>query len=142
MLNILKKAIAVTITIAIAFSFIVQNPSYAQLPPPPRPPAVLRADGCFNYYRLPYCNRALLILTTNPPLPNAPVFSWRQKNGKVERNGTEIGKTNQLGQFINSAALERGRDEGTYTNEQFAVGSRTNPKSRPLEYVVKFDPIP
>ena len=155
MFNLFKKAIAVAIIIAIAFSFTLQNPSYAASPekaesptteesivPPPRRPLESRPDGCFDYYRLPYCNRALLVLTTRPPQPNAPVFGWRKRNGKVERNGTEIGRTNDLGQFINSAVLERGRDEGEYTDEQFAVGSRTNQKSKPLEYVVKFDPIP
>ncbi|TQV82933.1 RHS repeat-associated core domain-containing protein [Aliikangiella coralliicola] len=93
-----------------------------------------RNDSHFPNYEIG--DVAQLEIRTSPVMANAPVFSWRRKNGSVERNGEEIGRTNASGVFINSLTIDDPDACGSYTNEQFAVGNIINDRSTSMSYTV------
>ena len=60
--------------------------------------------------------------------PNAPVYSWRDRDGMVERDGVEIGTTDANGKLVIELTLPDIDICDTYTNEEYAVGSLTAPR--------------
>ncbi len=83
---------------------------------------------------------ATLIVTTNPPQPEATVFRYRQLNGAADgAQPTAIGTTDSTGRFELSLPV-RVEEIGAYTDERFAVGSSSGPTSAPLAYTVSPDP--
>ncbi|MGK7903173.1 MAG: hypothetical protein AB4352_17550 [Hormoscilla sp.] len=79
---------------------------------------------------------AVLVLYTNPVQPYQSVYTWREKDGRAERSGYYLGRTDSRGIFVNAAFLTSPSDCGNYNNEEFAVGSQSNPRSTPLRYIV------
>ena len=59
---------------------------------------------------------------------NAPVYTWRDKDGQTERDGLIIGFTDSNGDFTNSITSLPDQPGvcGVYTNEEYAVGSASN----------------
>lgn len=93
---------------------------------------------------------SLLMVYTNPIKANQPVYAWRTHTsvwgGSLGYNGDLIGYTNNEGVLV--MALNVPNDPiycGRFTNERFAVGSTTAPKSAPLNFyiyrAIDFGPI-
>lgn len=112
------------------------------------PAAYAQEEAKSSYYRAPITARpdnypiyqlgdyAVLVLYTNPVQPYQSVYTWREKDGRVERSGFYLGRTDSRGIFVNAAFLRDGSVCGNYNNEEFAVGSQSNPRSTPLRYIV------
>ncbi|MEM1207082.1 MAG: hypothetical protein AAGN66_27860 [Acidobacteriota bacterium] len=108
-------------------------------------PKVKRADASFPHYQLG--DSARLEITTDPPVPNAPIYTWRTKDGAPEREALPLmvwnavgvpspAYTDALGRFSTVNLLDDAGACGSYTEESFAVGSPSAPRSGTLAFVV------
>lgn len=95
-------------------------------PPDPCFSYAIRNDGNWPNYEIGDFARLTLLDTCEP---NEPVYTWRTRDGVQERNGMLLGYTDGNGRFINTVSSLPDIDIcGTYTNEQYAIGSVNAPR--------------
>ncbi len=100
-----------------------------------------RPDGSFPDYWVG--ENVTLVVETVPVQKVMPVYSWRKFNGVVQRDGDLLGYTDINGKLIINAVLPLDCSGicGSYTEEQFNVGSSNYPRSNQLNYMVFSLPI-
>ncbi len=99
----------------------------------PQAPIVSRAAP-YPVYRIGDTMR--LTLSTSPSQPNQTVYHWYSYYGTTTGPVT-IGTTDASGMFQWSVAVTSSMGLGSYANEQFAVGSSSNPRSAALNYQIQ-----
>lgn len=84
---------------------------------------------------------SLIMVYTNPIQANQPVYTWRTHTsvwgGTLGHNGDIIGYTNNEGVFVMAVNIPNDPIYcGSFTNERFAVGSSTAPKTAPIDFYI------
>ncbi len=96
-----------------------------------QPATAPSCQRAFPYPNYEVGDTATLTCTTNPAQPHANVYRWRFKDEQPDGlQPSLIGVTNGQGVFTNTVVLSSA-DVGSYSGEQFAVGSPTGPRSVP-----------
>ena len=96
-------------------------------------PTATRNDGHYPNYE--YGDQAVLTVKA-PGHAFEDVYTWRKKDGSQERSALVIGQTDSNGTFINTVTITDTSVCGSYSDEKFAVGSSSAPKSVALSYTV------
>ncbi|MEM8960981.1 MAG: S8 family serine peptidase [Acidobacteriota bacterium] len=115
---------------------------------PNSPVVATRPDANFPSYVMG--DTAILEIETSPPRPHQFIYTWRTRDGVVERDGelltyldaqgqTQYYKTDENGEFRMELTITDPAFCGAYTDERFAVGVASQTSS-PMSYTVSCSP--